>query len=78
MVDGRGSTGLRFRHADGSSYGGTLSATMVSAHAEAFRALRNLGFRESEAKSALEHVRAAHVGVVGTGEVIRAALSALA
>lgn len=52
-IEGSVSTGLRFLHAEGSPYGvmpAPLAADVVS---KAFRALRSLGFRESEARRAL-------------------------
>jgi hypothetical protein len=53
-------TGLTFRHADGSAYGGVVSPSAVDAAAKAFRALRRLGFGEGEARRAL--TQAAHMG----------------
>jgi len=46
---------FRFRHGDGSDYGSlTVSPGSAEARATAFRALRSLGFRETESKRALE------------------------
>jgi len=73
MIEGRVSTGVRFQHADGTSYGGVVEPRVAEVHAQAFRALRNLGFRESETRVALERVRATHVGDSSMGEVVRAA-----
>jgi len=79
LIEGRVSTGLRFRHADGRGYGAEVDAASAAAHAEAFRALRGLGFREGEAQRALATVRdRAHVGGSGVTDVIRAALGVLA
>jgi hypothetical protein len=78
IIEGRVSTGLRFQHADGSGYGVVASPATAEAHAQAFRALRGLGFRECEARAALERVREKpHVGVATTEGVIRAALGVL-
>jgi len=74
IIEGRVSTGLRFCHADGSCYGCVVDPRAAEAHAQAFRALRNLGFRESETRAALDRVRSTHVGEASTGDVIRAAL----
>ncbi|HEV8246496.1 MAG TPA: HNH endonuclease signature motif containing protein [Polyangiaceae bacterium] len=52
LVEGRPSVGLIFRHADGTAYGQGPSPRLADAHARVFSALRNLGFRESEAKQA--------------------------
>jgi hypothetical protein len=77
IIEGRVSTGLRFRHADGTAYGHVLNPRVVQAHGEAFRALRNLGVREAETRTALDRIRTTHVGDSSTGEVIRAALAIL-
>jgi hypothetical protein len=78
LIEGRVSTGLRFRHADGRAYGTQVDAASASAYAETFRALRGLGFREGEAQRALARVReCAHVGS-GVPDLIRAALGVLA
>ena len=79
LIEGRVSTGLRFRHADGRGYGAEVDAVSASAYAEAFRALRGLGFREGEAQRALAWVREhAHVGGSGVPDLIKAALGVLA
>jgi hypothetical protein len=78
IIEGRVSTGLRFRHADGSRYGSDVEPQMAHAHAQAFRALRILGFRDEETRRALARVRAdTHVGRGSAEEVLRAALIAL-
>jgi hypothetical protein len=78
IIEGRVSTGLEFRHADGATYGGEVKAATAAANADAFRALRGLGFREGEVRQALEQVRrSAHVGE-GVEGIIRAALGVLA
>ena len=53
VVEGRPTTGLRFFHADGTAYGGSLSATVAAVRAKACRALQGMGYREKEAKRAL-------------------------
>jgi hypothetical protein len=78
IIEGRVSTGLRFAHADGRRYGTQVEPQSVAPHAEAFRALRGLGFREGEARQALKQVRTStHVGA-RMEEIIRAALGVLA
>ena len=63
VIEGRVSSGLIFRHADGSSYGSIANPDAAETYAHAFRALCGLGFREREARAALEHVRGqTHVG----------------
>ena len=53
IVAGRISTGVRFRHADGSDYGLALEPRVAEMQARAFAALRGLGFREGEVRRAL-------------------------
>jgi hypothetical protein len=78
IIEGRVSTGLVFRHADSAQYGRVVNPRIADAHSQAFRALRALGFRESEAHRALEHVRAtATVGQASTEQVLRSALAVL-
>jgi len=77
-VEGRMSTGLIFRHADGTAYGQTVRPEVVAIHEEAFRALRALGFRETQARRALERVReSAHVGAASIQTILRQALALL-
>jgi hypothetical protein len=51
--EGRSPSGLRFHHADGTTYGGAVSADEADLQLRAFRALRALGFGEREARLAL-------------------------
>jgi hypothetical protein len=62
FVSGRVSTGVRFRHADGTDYGGPVAPRAAESRTKVFQALRGLGFREKHVKLALEHV-GARVGV---------------
>jgi hypothetical protein len=78
IIEGRVSTGLLVRHADGARYGAIADPGVAEAHTQAFRALRALGFREGETRRALEQVRAdTHVGNANTEGVLRAALNVL-
>ena len=52
-VEGSVSTGVRFRHADGSDYGRAPEPRVAEIQAKAFAALRGLGFREGEIRRAL-------------------------
>jgi hypothetical protein len=77
VVRGRVSTGLSFRHADGTEYGGGVSALDAGVQAAAFQALRRLGFGESETRRALSEVLT-HVGHEPNLErVLRSALERL-
>ena len=77
VAEGR-ATILTFRHADGSTYGSrSASPRSTDARATAFRALRSLGFRENEARRALERIDT-HVGHDSSAEaVLRQALAVL-
>jgi hypothetical protein len=78
IIDGRVSTGLIFRHADGATYGHAVRPSEVARCEEVFRALRSLGFREREARRALERVRdSAHLRAATVPSIVREALSFL-
>jgi hypothetical protein len=53
VIEGSASKGLTFRHADGSTYGTPAAPALADALAKVFKALVNMGFRESEAKGAV-------------------------
>jgi Holliday junction resolvasome RuvABC DNA-binding subunit len=77
VVQGRVSTGLSFRHADGTEYGRVVSAPAAGVQAAAFQALRRLGFGESETRRALSEVLT-HVGQQPNLErILRSALERL-
>lgn len=59
FIDGRWSTGFRFRHADGTPYGGKVGPDPhdVDAAKVAFSVLRNLGFKEREARDTVDAIR---------------------
>jgi hypothetical protein len=50
VIEGRVSTGLVFRHADGTPYGQDVDPRIAATRTAAFRALRRLGFAEGEAR----------------------------
>ena len=87
IIEGDATSGWKFRHADGTSYGGQASARMTEASAKAFEVLHRLGFKESECRSALEQVRRdrqAHVNAASGADAdftieqwLRAALGVL-
>jgi hypothetical protein len=75
LIEGRVSTGLVFRHADGTPYGSMVDAGAAASFEQAFHALRSLGFREGEARAALARIRSDVRFVNGTTEqLLRAAL----
>jgi hypothetical protein len=61
-IEGRAPSSLRFRHADGSDYGGAVSPHDADVQAQAFRALRALGFGERETRGVLRQCATTHVG----------------
>jgi hypothetical protein len=76
VLRGTHSEGFTFHRADGTAYGGRLLAPdRVDIHAQAWSALRNLGFKEREARAMLDAVAPTHVGA-DTAELVRAALQA--
>ena len=77
IIEGRPSMGLEFFHADGSPYGGDASPAAIEAHGAAYHALKGLGFRESDIRRALDHVRAGPKPEAPLDEVLRAALAVL-
>jgi hypothetical protein len=79
LIEGRVSTGVVFRHANGASYGGVVNAYAAASFEEAFRALRSLGFREGESRRALASVRTdARCVNAKTEQILRFALAVLA
>jgi len=78
IIEGSVSSGLRFRHADGTAYGRVVDARAVTVYEQALHALRSLGFRQGEARHALASIRAdAHVGEVTLENTVRRALAVL-
>lgn len=63
---------LQVRHADGTPYGAPLAPAVVDARAQAFAALRRLGFGEAEVRRALE-ATPTHVGL-GVEAIVRSCL----
>jgi hypothetical protein len=78
LIEGDATEGMSFFHADGSRYGGKhLDPAALDASAQAFGALRHLGFKETAARRAVARA-VAHVGRhAGLEEVVRAALAEL-
>jgi hypothetical protein len=76
-VEGRPATGLRFCHADGSKYDKPASPGVADESAKVFVALKSMGFRQKEARAAVERARA-HVGSeASTESLLRRALAEL-
>jgi hypothetical protein len=55
LIEGQVTTGVSFKHADGSDYGAVMdvAAAAVAAQTKAFQPLRHLGFAEGDARQAL-------------------------
>jgi hypothetical protein len=77
LIEGSWPQGFDFRHSDGSCYGaGEVSVARAEAMADAFAALTNLGYKDGEARRALDEVRSA-TAHLGTVQILRAALAVL-
>jgi hypothetical protein len=64
-----------FRHSDGAAYGSPTAPRLIDAHAKVFSALRQLGFRESAAKTVLSELRDdAELGGATVERLLREAL----
>lgn len=61
IIDGTYSTGFRFLHADGATYGRPANAPMAGMLSDIFQTMRSSGFKESEARRIVNAVRP-HVG----------------
>jgi len=77
IVEGKPSTGLTFRHADGSSYGKPVSPQKQDLQTKLFAGLRGMGFGEREVRRALDRVRTSLPGEVDPAVLLRAALAVL-
>lgn len=77
LIEGDAAHEVRFAHADGTPYGEAPRPTEVQAGADAYAALRSLGFHETESRQALAAART-HVGAgAEAGALVAAALRAM-
>jgi hypothetical protein len=74
-IDGKVSTGLRIRHADGTAYGFMPSPALADASARAFSGLRGLGFSEKTARESLEQALSSAPPNATAETLLRAAVS---
>ena len=74
-IDGRVSTGLRVRHADGTTYGFMPSPMLAEASVKVFAALKNLSYPERIARSALERTLASAPANASAETLLRSALA---
>jgi len=77
IVGGRVSTGLTFRHADGSTYGALPSPAAQDLQTKLFSALRGMGFGERETRRALDQLRLQFAEENNASVLLRAALATL-
>jgi hypothetical protein len=79
VIEGQVTTGVRFKHADGSDYGAVMdvTASAVDAQTKAFQALRQLGFTERDARRALSDTLEQVGSGADTETCLRAALEVL-
>ena len=73
---GRASERLAFFHADGTPYGALVSPDVAELKTKAFQALRHMGFKETEARRALDAIKS-DVGTLTLETIVRQALSVL-
>jgi hypothetical protein len=76
-IGGKPSTGLVFRHADGTANGGTPEPRALDARTKVFSALRNMGYRESEARVGIERATAHGGASPDVATLLTRALAAL-
>jgi hypothetical protein len=75
VIEGLASERIEFFHADGTPYGGAVSTDVIELKTKAFQALRNLGFKESESRRALDAIE--YAGTVTLEGILRQSLSIL-
>jgi hypothetical protein len=76
VIEGRASERLAFFHADGTPYGAAPSPDVAELKTKAFQALRQMGFKETETRRALDAVKS-HVGTLTLEMIVRQALAVL-
>ena len=75
VIEGSSAENVRFLHADGTPYGHPADPHAMEAHAKVFSGLRNIGFREAEARAVLDELRRdPTLAALGVNELMRAAL----
>ncbi|MFZ5893681.1 MAG: HNH endonuclease [Myxococcota bacterium] len=77
IIEGQPSTGLTFKHADGTPYGGALLVGAADRNAQVFAALRGMGFKERECRTALDRCAATIAPNATREAMLRAALQVL-
>ena len=79
VVTGSYSSGFAFRHADGKRYGSAVSPAISELRQKVFLGLKGLGFRETDARRAIEAVAASGEGLqsMTTEALLRRTLAVL-
>jgi hypothetical protein len=78
IIEGRPSTGLLFKHADGTPYGGGLDPVATDRNAQVFAGLRTMGFKERDCRMAVDRCAENLAPTASREEMLRAALRMLA
>jgi hypothetical protein len=74
-IDGKASTGLQVRHADGTAYGFMPSPALAEASARAFAGLRSLGFSEKTGRKSLDQALSSAPANATTETLLRSAVA---
>jgi Holliday junction resolvasome RuvABC DNA-binding subunit len=77
IIEGRPSTGLVFKHADGTPYGGALDSGAADRNAQVFAGLRTMGFKERDCRTAVDRCSKSLAPTATREEMLRAALGML-
>ena len=77
IIEGRPSTGVVFKHADGTPYGGTLDSGVADRNAQVFAGLRTMGFKERDCRLAVVRCSKDLAPTATREEMLRAALGML-
>jgi hypothetical protein len=77
IIEGRPSTGLVFKHADGTPYGGVVQAAAAERNAQVFGGLRTMGFKERDCRMAVDRCSKDLAPTASREEMLRAALGML-
>jgi hypothetical protein len=77
IIEGRPSTGLVFKHADGTPYGAVVQAAAAERNAQVFAGLRTMGFKERDCRMAVDRCSKDLAPTASREEMLRAALGML-
>jgi hypothetical protein len=77
IIEGRPSTGLVFKHADGTPYGAVVQAAAAERNAQVFAGLRTMGLKERDCRMAVDRCSKDLAPTASREEMLRAALGML-